>query len=93
MSIANISVALRFGLVYTMRRGDNVIVYNDVFGKLAKAGWTTYRLKKTKEISDGTVARLRHGMSVSTDTIGKICELCGCQPGDIITYVPERKGE
>lgn len=80
-------------MVYTVRRGDAVIVYKDVLGKLASAGWTTYRLKKTKVISDGTVARLRHGKSVSTDTIGKICELCGCQPGDIISYIPEREGD
>lgn len=70
-----------------------MIVYNDVLGKLAKAGWTTYRLKKTKIIADGTISRLRHGMSVSTDTIGKICELCDCQPGDILSYIPEGKGE
>ncbi len=70
-----------------------MIVYKDVLGKLAAAGWSTYRLKKTKAISDGTVARLRHGKSVSTDTIGKICELCECQPGDILSYIPEGKGE
>ena len=70
-----------------------MIVFNDVMGKLAAAGWTSYRLKKTKAISDGTVARLRHGKSVSTDTIDKICELCGCQPGDILKYVRGQQGE
>lgn len=37
-------------------------------------------------ISSKTLAKLSKGETVTTDTIDKICELLGCQPGDIMEY-------
>ena len=71
-----------------------MIVFDHPLKLLSDHGWSTYRLQKERKISNGTIARLRAGLSVSTDTIGTICELCDCQPGDIISYVREgREGE
>ena len=40
-------------------------------------------------IYPNTVNQLRKNESVTTDTIGKICALLHCQPGDIMEYRPE----
>lgn len=64
-----------------------MIVFDDVLKRLSDNGWSTYRLRKEKQISNGTIDRLRAKQSVSTDTIDVICRLCHCQPGDIISYV------
>ena len=89
MSRANIVVDILKGVAYNVV-GDIMIVYNDIWTMLKDAGYTQYRIRKEKLISDGTIKRLRKGMSVSTDTIGKLCELCNCQPGDLIIW--ERDG-
>lgn len=70
-----------------------MIVFSDVLKLLSANGWSTYRLIKEKKISNGTIVRLRAKQSVSTDTIGTICELCGCQPGDILKYEPDHLKE
>lgn len=66
-----------------------MIVYIDIAKKLSDAGWTTYRLRKEKKIGNATMQRIRNNQSVSTDTIGVICELCDCQPGDLMVYIKE----
>ena len=66
-----------------------MIVFHDVLKLLSDNGWSTYRLQREREISNGTISRLRAGQSVSTDTIDTICRLCECQPGDLISYVPD----
>ena len=70
-----------------------MIVFKDVLQMLSEHGWSAYRLCKERQISNGTIARLRHKQSVSTDTIDKVCELCDCQPGDIMRYVPVKQGK
>ena len=35
--------------------------------------------------------RLRHDRPVTTETIGKLCEIMQCQPGDLMEYRPEAK--
>ncbi len=66
-----------------------MIVFDDVLKRLSSCGWSTYRLQKEKQISNGTISRLRAHQSVSTDTLDVICRLCGCQPGDFLSYVPD----
>ncbi len=63
-----------------------MIVYHDILGKLKDAGYSQHRLRKEKLISSGTLMRIHDGKSISTETIGKVCELCGCQPADLITW-------
>lgn len=66
-----------------------MIVFADVLKLLADNGWSTYRLVKERRISNGTICRLREKKSVSTETINIICELCHCQPNDIMRYEPK----
>ena len=40
-------------------------------------------------ISSSTLAKLGKGESVTTDILCKICGFLGCQPGDIMEYIPD----
>lgn len=61
----------------------------DVLGALRNAGYTSYRLRKESLLSESTLQKFREGKPVSTDVLGDLCELLGCQPGDVIEYVKE----
>ena len=60
----------------------------DVLAALKEKGYTTNRIRKEKLIGEATMQRLRHKQSVSYDVLGKLCDLLGCQPSDILEYVP-----
>ena len=66
-----------------------MIVFADLLRLLSENGWSTYRLRAEHMISSGTIDRIRARMSISTETVNTICRLCGCQPGDILSYVPD----
>lgn len=70
-----------------------MIQYHDILGKLAACGWPTTRLQREHQISNGTIIQIRTGKGITTTTIDTICRLCSCQPGDLISYVPDREGE
>lgn len=61
----------------------------DILGALKEKGYTTYKLRKGKLLAEGVMQSLRDNKAVSLDNIGRICELLGCQPGDILEYVPD----
>lgn len=70
-----------------------MIVFSDILGMLSEHGWSTYRLQKEKQISNGTIINIRNKGHISTKTIDKICKLCECQPNDFMRYVPDEQGE
>lgn len=72
-----------------------MIVYKDILGKLKAAGYSSYRLEHEKILGLGTMTRIRRGDPVGVNTIGTICGLLNCQPGDLLEYVPDanEKGE
>ncbi len=71
-----------------------MLVCVDMLKLLSKHGWSTYRLQKEKQISNGTIMQIRAGKPITTTTIDTICRLCDCQPGDLMKYVPdENQGE
>ena len=64
-----------------------MIKYYRLFDLLNRRG-----MKKTDLyaiLTAPTLSKLSKGESVTTDTIAKICKFLGCQPGDIMEYVPE----
>ena len=68
-----------------------MIVYNDIMKKLAEHGWSSYRIRKEKVIPEGTITRIRNNDSISMDTLNVICELCECQPGDLLMWIPDMR--
>ena len=59
----------------------------NVLNKLKAAGYSTYRIREDKLLSQSTVQKLRDGKPVSWENIATICRLLNCQPGDIMEYV------
>lgn len=70
-----------------------MIVFVDLLKLLSQNGWSTYRLQKEKQISNGSIIQMRNKKPLSTTTIDTICKLCNCQPGDIMRYEPDQQGE
>ena len=70
-----------------------MIKYHDILERLAANGWPTTRLQREKQLSNGTIIQIRAGRPITTSTIDTICRLCGCQPGDLISYVPDPERE
>lgn len=60
----------------------------DVLKALKEKGFSTSRIRKNKILSESTLTRIREGKtSISCDSIGIICSMLNCQPGDIIQNV------
>lgn len=70
-----------------------MIVYHDIMGKLSASGYSSYRIEKEKLIPSSTMNRLRHNGPITTDTIDTICRLCKCQPGDLLSWIPDESPE
>ena len=65
------------------------IVYKfDVLAALKDKGYTTYKLRQDKLLGERTIQSLRNGEPVSFAVLGQLCELLGCNVGDIIVYQP-----
>lgn len=61
----------------------------DILSALRGKGFTTYKIRKEKLLAESTVQALRRGEMVSLDNISRVCGMLGCQPGDILEYIPE----
>jgi DNA-binding Xre family transcriptional regulator len=62
----------------------------NILDELKAMGYSTYKIRKEKILSESTVQAFRRGDLVSLDNIARVCELLGCQPGDILEYEGER---
>ncbi len=66
------------------------IVYKiDILKTLKDKGFSTYKLRKDKLLSEGVIQSLRYDKTISLDNIAQICALLDCQPGDLLEYVKE----
>ena len=64
------------------------IKFDKLFDLMREKGLTTYKIRKNKIISEGTLQKLRENGTVSTESIDALCAALDCQPGDIMEYVP-----
>ena len=67
----------------------------DILEALKKAGYSTYKLRMDKILSESTIQKLRanNNAPLSWDNINTLCRLLHCQPGDIMEYVEDPKIE
>lgn len=71
-----------------------MLIYKvDVLGTLKERGYSSYRLRQEKLIGERQLQQLREGVIVSPACLEKLCALLGCQPGDILEYVPDEEGQ
>ena len=61
----------------------------DVMNALKEAGYTTYKLRKERYLSESTIQKLRYGQPVAWENIEILCSLLKCQPGDLLEYLPD----
>lgn len=66
-----------------------MIVFGPIMQMLTEHGYSSYRLRKERLLPEGTLSRIRNGEPINTTTLDTICRLCQCQPGDILSYVPD----
>ena len=67
-----------------------------ILDMLKEAGYSTYRIRKEKLIGERALQNFREeSMITALDAASRVCQLLGCQPGDLLEYVPdqEEKGE
>lgn len=63
-----------------------MIIYKDILGKLDNAGYTTYRLRKEKILSESTLTRIRNNQGINVDTLYTICRLTNLQINDLVEF-------
>ena len=63
----------------------------DVLPLLKEKGYSTYKLRKDRILSESTMQKLREHKIISYETLNWLCDVLALQPGDIIEYVPEAK--
>ncbi len=65
-----------------------------ILEELKKAGYSAYRLRQEQVIAESTIQRLRkNGTGIRVDSLDAVCRILRCQPGDLIEWIPDGKGE
>lgn len=67
------------------------INYNKLWHILIDNNLTKEQLKNMSGISSATMTKISKGESVTLKTINAICEVLQCQPGDILTWIPDNE--
>lgn len=61
----------------------------DILTALKDKGYTSYRIRQEKILSESTLQKIRSGSGISWDTIETLCRLLDCQPSDLMEYIKE----
>ena len=61
----------------------------DVVAALKDKGYTSYKIRQEKLLSESTIQKLRSGKGVSWENIETLCRLLNCQPGDLLSYTED----
>lgn len=61
----------------------------NILTELKKVGYSSYRLRKEKILSESTISKIRREEIINPTNMSIICKLLNCQPGDILEYTPE----
>lgn len=69
-----------------------MIEYKEILKKLEKAGYSTYRMRKEKILSEYTLTSIRTNKPINISTLDTICRLTGLPVEELIEYKPDEKG-
>lgn len=58
---------------------------------LKSKGYSTYKLRKEKILGESTLQKMRTDTLLSWAELNTVCNLLGCQPGDLIEYAPDNQ--
>jgi len=75
------------------QKAGRVVIEIRVDELLAERGRTFYWLAKKTGISHTTLWRLKKGkaLGINFATLERICQMLGCQPGDVLRLASEKK--
>ena len=60
----------------------------NILKELKDAGYSTYRLRQEKVLSEGTLQKMRSGnIAITLESLGVICDILQRQPGDLVEWV------
>ena len=66
------------------------IIYDKLLNLLQEQGYTSYRIKKENIIGQATLTKIKKGTGgLDHRSIDNLCRVLGCQPGDLMEYVPD----
>ena len=66
------------------------IIYDKLLNLLQEQGYTSYRIKKENIIGQATLTKIKKGIGgLDHRSIDNLCRVLGCQPGDLMEYVPD----
>lgn len=65
------------------------IEYTRLFDKIKSEGMTQKIFMKNANIKAGTLNKLLHGESVTTEIICRICDYFQCMPDEIMEFIPD----
>ncbi|MBQ5562887.1 MAG: helix-turn-helix transcriptional regulator [Clostridia bacterium] len=65
----------------------------NVLQALKDKGYSTYRIKNDKLLSQSTLQKLREGKPVSWENIETFCRLLEMQPGELLEYNPDTEDD
>lgn len=63
----------------------------NILAALQAEGYTTYRLRKEKLLSESTIQKLRDREGLAWSNLETICKLLNAQPGDLFEYVDDNQ--
>ena len=62
----------------------------NILKELKDAGYSSYRLRQEKVLSEGTLQKMRSGnVGIMLESLGVICDILQCQPGDLVEWVDD----
>ena len=61
-----------------------------ILSELKEKGYTTTRIRKEKLMAERQLQYIRNN-NVTIAVIDRLCQLLGCQPGEILEYLPDDK--
>ena len=59
----------------------------DVLPALKAAGYSTYRIRQDKILSESVLQNIRNGTPIDWQTLDILCRILDCQPGHILEYI------
>ena len=68
-----------------------LIVYKNIMQQLHDAGWSSYRLRHEKVLSEDTMQKIRTNGVLKTSSLDRICRILDCQLNDIAAYIPDEE--
>lgn len=61
----------------------------EILEELKRHGFTTYRIRQEKRLSESQIANIRAGKVLSASGLDALCTMTGKQPGQLIAWKPD----